>query len=443
MSATTIVPPKADSLRCFKPTREQERISDEGLSFLNMTACFWSTILYRELPIKHTYDVPLAATDSHYIYVNVDEMKELKWTVENVAFVQAHEVLHFLLADLVQSCGWRELGYVIVDSHGTQIPYDHELMGKAMDYRSNAMLIDAKVGTMPEVGLFDPAISAKGEESCIELYHKLWKIEQAQKKSMPGLTVPSKPNGGKPGKGSGFDIHMDVPPQDIKDEAQGTAPVRRAMAIAAAIQAAEAQGMGDLPAGLKRLIGEILEPKVKWQDHLRAAMQRAQGVPGHDWSKLDRRLISRPERIAFARRSKYGCGTLVVGWDTSGSTHGFVDAFFSEMAGMVAELNPAELIVLRCDTRVHDADYLDQPEDLNDFRHKVNADGVNGGGGTRFEPFFDWIKDNHVEPDMLVVLTDTYGSFPTSEPSYPTIWASIVKNKKVPFGTLVEMDLDQ
>ena len=436
MNVNAIIPPRADSLRCFKPTREQERISDDGLSFLNMTAVFWSTILYRELPIKHTHDVPLAATDSHYIYVNVDEMKELKWTVENVAFVQAHEVLHYLLGDLVQSCGWRELGYVIVDNHGTQIPYDHDLMGKAMDYRSNAMLIDAKVGTMPEVGLFDPDISAKGEESCIELYHKLWQMQQSQPQPKPGLTVPGK---GKPG----FDIHMDVPPEDIKDEAQGTAPVRRALAIAAALQAAEAQGMGDLPAGLKRLIGEILHPKVKWQDLLKAAMQRSSGEPGHDWSKLDRRLISRPERIAFARKSKYGCGTCVVGWDTSGSTHEFKDAFFAEMAGIVADLNPAELIVIRCDSNIHGVDTLEQPEDLNDYRNTINEDGIGGGGGTSFVPFFDWIKENGIEPDMLVVLTDTLGRFPTDIPSYPVIWASVLKGRKVPFGQLIEVDLDQ
>ena len=40
---------------------------------------------------------------------------------------------------------------------------------------------------------------------------------------------------------------------------------------------------------------------------------------------------------------------------------------------------------------------------------------------------------------MVVYLTDTYGVFPSSEPSYPVIWASIINNPTVPFGHVVEI----
>jgi predicted metal-dependent peptidase len=419
---TALVGKQATGLPTFKPSREQERPSSEGLSFLNMTAAFWSTILYRELPVKFTDAVPLAATDSHFIYWNPDKVKELGWTVEEIAFVKAHEVGHYILGDLVQAYAWRDLGHVIIDNKGNTLPYEHEIMNHAMDYRINAMLIDGKIGTMPKIGLYDPSISEKGFESCIEIYAKLY-----QKL------------GGKAPQGGGFDLHIEPSAEAIKAEANGMGAIERGMAIAAAIQAAEANGMGDLPGAVRQLIGEILEPKVRWQDHLKASMQRAAGEPRHDWSKVNKRLISRPEKIIFARKSNFGCGTVVIGWDTSGSTHTFQSLFFSEMAGIVADLNPAELIVLRCDTTVHDADTLENPTDLNAFKDMVNDKGIGGGGGTSFVPFFEWIKEQGVEPDMLVVFTDGYGRFPEGEPSYPTIWASIGKTS-YPFGHVVKIE---
>ena len=389
-----------------------------------MTAAFWANIFYAEMNLVYSKAIPLAATDSHNIYVNPPAMQALGWDVEHVAFVNAHEVLHYTLADLIQSEGWKELGHVIIDNHGGTLPYDHQLMNAAMDYRINAILIDGKIGKMPKQGLYDPKISAIGMESCVEIYAKLYKQAIFNPQPAPG----------------GFDEHLEPSQEDIDEEASGIGEAKRGMAIAAAIQAAEAAGMGDLPAGLKRLVGEILEPKVRWQEHLKAQMQRAAGEPNHNWSQPNKRLISRPkgQRVFFARRSKYGCGTVVVGWDTSGSTFACQDTFFAEMAGIVADLNPAELIVIRCDAAIHGVDNLEQPEDLNDFRSQVNAEGIGGGGGTRFEPVFDHIREHHLEPDMLVYLTDTYGSFPKDEPSYPVIWATI-GGTHVPWGHVVEI----
>jgi VWA-like domain (DUF2201)/Putative metallopeptidase domain len=410
-------------LRVHKPSREEDNYIRNGVAFLNMTFPLCSNIFYGEMDLKYTHDVPWAATDSHDIFFNARACMAAGWDVEEVAFVIAHEGFHYILADLIQAMGWRAMGYVIIDNHGGTLPYVHSIMNRAQDYRINAMLIEGKVGRMPKIGLYDPAISLVGMESCIEIYAKLYHKY------------------GEGGLGDGFDIHIEPTDEMVKEE-QGMGSIRRAQAIAAAVQAAEASGMGTLPSAIRRMIGEILDPKVKWQDHLKATMQRAAGEPRHDWSKVNKRLISRPERIVFARKSNYGCGAVVVGWDTSGSTHSFQDIFFSEMAGIVADLNPTELIVIRCDAAVHNVDRLEDPTDLNDYRKQVNDDGVGGGGGTRFEPVFQYIKDNHIEPDMVVYLTDTMGSFPKEEPSYPVIWASILRGRKVPFGHLVEIETD-
>jgi predicted metal-dependent peptidase len=414
---------RADLPTC-RATREEQRFVDDGLSYLNMTTPFWSGVLYHSMYIVFTDAVPWAATDAHVIFVNAAAMIAEGWGIEECAFVLAHEVMHYLYCDLLLAMGWREANSIICPD-GTVLPYDHHHMNRAMDYRINAALVDAKVGRMPKIGLYDPSISAKGMESCVDIYAKTWRERK---------------DGGK-----GFDEHLEPSPAQQEEEKKN-GDLRRAGAIAAGVQAATAAGSGALPAAVRQLIGEILEPKTRWQDHLRSSMQRAAGEPAHDWGKLDKRHIARPEpwgKIVFARRADYGCGTVVVGYDTSGSCikPEVQQKFFSEMAAIVADLNPTELIVLWCDTHVQRVDRIEEPSDLEQLRLEINAaGGAPGGGGTKFTPVFDWIRDEHVEPDMVVYLTDCLGSFPKSEPDYHTIWASIRPNSKVPFGTLVEID---
>jgi predicted metal-dependent peptidase len=445
MNSIVAIAPRAQ-LNCYKPSAAEERYVEQGRTFLNMIAQFWSSIFYSKMSIAFTHDVPYAATDSYYIYVNVPAMMKEGWTFEEVTFVIAHEVMHYILAHLVMSVHWRNQSEIILPD-GSTLPYDHMLMNCAMDYGINAALIDGKIGKMPSIGLYDKTLSAKGMEGCVEIYAKLWAKLQQEKKQQGGQeqAQPSQPGGsGEVGHG-GFDVHLDPSAETMEAEAQ-TGTLDRAQAIAAAKMVAEAAGMGELPAAIRQLIGDILEPRVKWNDHLKTSMHRAAGEPRHDWAKLNKRLISRPNpwgKIAFAGRSNYGCGTVVVGYDTSGSCVNpeTQQRFFSEMAGIVGDLNPERLIVIWCDAKVQRVDDLESPEDLEDLRMEINElGGAPGGGGTDLRKIFDHIRDEHIEPDMLVVLTDMYTPFPTDVPDYHTIWASITSNgPAAPFGELVEV----
>jgi len=420
--------PLASSLRLIKPSRQQEKFIHDGLGFLQMTATFWSSLLYGRLPIRYTYDVPRLATDASHVYVNPDALQEAKWSIENRAFGLAHEVFHYIRNDLIIRKMMRDANEVPCPSGA--LPYDDMLSNMAMDYVINAALIDGKVGDFPQEGLFNPSLSAKGMESWTEVYEKLWQQKQG---------------GRGTGQGQGFDLHLE-PSQEAVEAEERAGAVVRAQAIQSAKMVAEAAGMGDLPAAVKQLIGEIMTPQVKWQDHLKSAMHRAAGEPSHDWSKLNKRLISRPApwgKIAFARKSHYGCGQVVVMYDTSGSciNEETQTKFFTEMSGIVADLNPAELVVIWCDAEVQRIDRLEEPTDLETLRMEINElGGAPGGGGTDFRPAFQWVRDEHLEPDMVVFLTDTYGIFPQEVPDYPVIWCSLIANPRVPWGEVVEID---
>ena len=408
-------------------------------------APFWAHILYNEMGVKYVDDssgFPVAATDAHWVYVNVESIKKYSMKIPEMAFVLAHEVSHYVLSDLVLSVKWRQT--MTVHCPNGPLPYLHGLMNKAMDYRINAMLVEAKIGVMPAEcpGLYDRYISAAGMESCVEIYEELYEEEKSKGRGKP--CDDGDPGDGQNGGGGhgGFDQHLEPSDKAVKESESGT----HDQAIAAAAEAAEATGRGTLPGAIRALLGEILNPKVPWGEKLKSTMLRHGGDPLLDWSAPDKRHISRPspyDPIVFARMGHMGAGTIVIGYDTSGSCINaeVQQRFFSEMAGIVEEFNPQRLIVVWCDTSVQRVDDLEDVDEVETLRAEINElGGAPGGGGTMFEPVFDWIEENEIVPDMLVYLTDTYGSFPDQEPAYPVIWCSIESGVSVPWGELIVVD---
>lgn len=68
---------------------------------------------------------------------------------------------------------------------------------------------------------------------------------------------------------------------------------------------------------------------------------------------------------------------------------------------------------------------------------------ITGGGGTNFQPIFDFIEQSpFVPPQILFVLTDGYGSFPSKPPEYSVCWV-LTQAVDVPFGTKVPIQNQQ
>lgn len=417
----------AAGIPTYEPSKVDEKMIRDAIAYLVVKSPFFAHLLYNEMKLAFTEhpSVPYGATDGHTVFINPAGCRQGDWTLAQVAFLIAHEIAHGFLRDLIMAVRWRADGHVIY-AGGKKLKYDHETMNAAEDYRINAMLIESKIGKMPPVGLFDANISAKGMEAAVEIYAKVYDPQD-------GRDVHGR-------KGKGFDVHLAPADAAVKQD-----PARIQQAIVAAVMAADASGQGTVPGAVRQLLGDILDPKVSWQDQLRATMFRKGGDPLYDWRYLDRRLLAQtPEPMYFARMSHTGAGTIVIGYDTSGScvSAKMQQRFFAEMGGIVSDLNPQTLIVIWCDAKVQRVDELDEPEDLVELRNDINKKGgAPGGGGTNFKPVFKYVAKHDIQPDMLVFLTDTYGDFPSQEPDYPVIWASIVKQPTVPWGDVVEVEL--
>jgi len=378
-------------------------------------APFFASLLLGRLAVVPTRSIPApAATDEFSVFIHPDLF--FAYTPQQMAFILAHEVMHCVWKHCSLAQKFQMAGEVVV--HGlAPMKYSHELMNIATDLVINALLIDAKVGEFSKQWLFDPQYSAKGEESCVDVYAKLYKK-----------------NGGPGGGSDRFDAHM-APGEGSGKTAGDRNEADWNVAVAAA--AATAKRQGALPAGIERLVGEIMNPKVSWQDHIRATMARRVGNDGYDWRRADRRLISRDAPIFFAAASGNSCGTIVLGVDTSGSIgDAELTAYFAEMRGIIEDMNPQQLYVIFCDAKVQRVDII---EDVGDLEH-LRAKGAPGGGGTAFEPVFREVDKLGIEPDALVYLTDMCGSFPSREPSYPVIWAATT-TQKPPFGDYVHVQV--
>ena len=202
--------------------------------------------------------------------------------------------------------------------------------------------------------------------------------------------------------------------------------------VAAAAQALK-QSRGTLPAGLERLVGQLMEPRVDWRTIL-AQFMVSVAYDDYTYQRVRKAYIV-GARAAYQPRLHSERIRLAVGVDTSGSiSQEMLTNFASEVHAILYGNNGASMIIYACDADVN-ATYEIGPED-------PIPDNFPGGGGTDFRPVFDKVEEEWDEPpDALVYFTDSYGAFPDKAPEYPVLWivdADPSAYADIPFGEVVE-----
>jgi predicted metal-dependent peptidase len=193
---------------------------------------------------------------------------------------------------------------------------------------------------------------------------------------------------------------------------------------------------GTVPGEFASLIEKFLEPKVLWGEKLR--------MYAHDlvrwdssWSKPNKRYIDQGIYLPSVKRLN-GISKLIVAIDDSGSALQYLPQFGGELTSIFEECDIDECIVLYIDSVVNNVQrYTD-----DDLPIVIDS---KGGGGTSFEPAFEWVEENNEEPTLFVYLTDMYGSFPEYEPDYPVIWVAYDSDPKYyegncHFGEIIEVE---
>ncbi len=374
-----------------------------------------------------TDQIPTAATDDKYLYINADWW--FKLTLDEQLFVACHEVEHAMY-------GHAGLGYSLSKAgeirygDGVVLPYDSELMNIAMDYVINDQLVQAKIGKMPENGCHMPKL-VNGDMGVLDAYRAIYK--KAGGGGRGGKGGKDNPMGNAPGGLPGKPFDKLLRPGQGRGKTANKAISERSQSewdttVTAAMEAAKLRGQ--LPSNLDRAFNKRLQPKADWRDLYMLAVSRKIGNDRYTWDVLNQQLAYR--RIGAPGRTSYGCDLVVVAVDTSGSINQrTLDVFLAETTALLEQAKPKRVIFVQCDATIHEWATIEGTDDL--YGRKLK-----GGGGSRTEPVFERIDEEGLNPDMLVYLTDAYVSFPAQAPSYPVVWG-IVDNPegKVPFGEVV------
>jgi predicted metal-dependent peptidase len=340
-----------------------------------------------------------AATDGRHFYYNSKFINMLN-TQQNI-FLFCHELLH---------CA-----------------YDHMERGKgkhktianiAMDYVVNADCIKYNMGSkITQVPLL---YDKKYEDWSFEqVYDDL--IKNAKTIDMDELLealLDEHMDGDNDGDGDG-DNEKDgkgrpklsaAERQQIRDE------FREAM-----LSAAQSTGAGNAPGNLQRQLSTLTNPKINWREMI---TQQIQSIVKNDytWATPNRKHFSQGFVLPNMRRDE--AIEVCVAIDTSGSIGDKqLNEFFSEVNGIMQTYDDYNIKIWCFDTSVHNP----QDYDTSNGHDMVNYQ-PKGFGGTDFDANWRWMKEENVEPKLLIVFTDgePYGSW-GDENYCDTVW--IIHNK--------------
>ena len=415
----------------------KEQTLTQARTGLVMNAAFFASILFDKLSIKWAPWVGTAGTDGRTIWLCEEFWMPLSH--KQRVFLLAHEVCHAFLEHFARAKNFKDVGLC-------GQPFVPQVWNIACDLYINDLLIKSGIGEFIKSGVYDPSMGTC-EEHVVEIYRRLLdKREEGgdgEGGSEGGEEGDERDGGGKGNsqeinKGSGGQhignagIDQHIMPQKGASQAS---EFEWKQAVAQAKQAAKS--VGKLPGALEEIIDDFLDPQIPWQEKLRHLVVRTAGRSTRTYRRPNRRKIIAPPHIYMPGKMSFGAGVMVWGVDTSGSVSTEeLRQFFGEGANILSELRPVACYVMYCDAVVHSFEKVENVSDL-----ALMAKEVKGRGGTSFQPVFDRVREENIEPDVLIYFTDLECSFP-EQPNYPVIWCSSTKNV-APWGETVHVSMGE
>ena len=397
-----------------------------------------------DMPIVASTEIDTYATDGEKIFVNVDFSKTM--TDKEVRGVLIHEIKHKAHAHHLRRPDW----------------CPHIVWNIACDYSINGDIKQsANYGpdfTLPDDGLVHKRHSYSGW-SCERIARHLLDNDPAFSEEEE---QPPEPGLAKPGDNCDTNPETGLPPNPVPSADSGDEnPDEEGQS------SGEDQGKPKMP----KPFGEVLDAPVKRDgdaEKIREAYRKIQeevaeaeivekamgreggtsltGMALKDLTKPCPTTIIRPflqksfERKRswkrpnkrFSRNGNYFPGKsrvngeLVCCIDSSGSV-GWSEfqKFQSVIVNTALDLGVTKVKVAYVDSHIHMNPDTGKPwfefALSRSSTSSFNMD-IYGGGGTSFDPIFDYIRENNEDVRALIYMTDGYGRCNIPAPPYPVLW---------------------
>ena len=197
-----------------------------------------------------------------------------------------------------------------------------------------------------------------------------------------------------------------------------------------------AKQQGKLPAGVERVVNDLLNPQVKWSSYLMRYI-KPHIIPT-DWTYQKPHKKSQALKVYMPNvlRDNVEVEVLV---DTSGSiSEEELKNFLTEIVGIANAFSNIKLTVSYADTEIAARKSFTNPTvcELLAFKPK-------GGGGTDMEGALVEIKNEGSEAPVTIVLTDGYTNLHKStgfKLPFEVIWVSTTKNINFPYGQVINLN---
>lgn len=388
-----------------------ERVSTTR-SLLTMEVPFFSHILnkFKIRAATPRDGVPTAAvTVDRKLLLNVEWCFQLPHA--QLAFLLCHEALHPALLYFER---YEEYNAMVQVTGPTGATQTMPLFNIAQDYIINAMIMEMERNKQASETFFemipggcldeDRFRGMSSEEVYAELYQEAQNNGGASMDAGWGASdcrpdlAGDESGEGEEGEGEGGDKQGGLSPEEL----QAAQEFWREALIEAAMKQ-EMSGKGELPGAVKRIVENLLNPKVDWV----TVLSRWLGENGTRCDFTWRRPSRRSESIGeyLPSMAKAGVEDVTVLWDTSGSMYGREEQIMSEVITICEDLN-LTLRVICCDYAIG-----------SDNRDVQSVEDINwvGGGGSSFLPAFDLLNEEQYT-GVLVVFTDGYISVPATKP---------------------------
>ena len=402
---------------------------------------FWgylaTRLMLKDVTNDPSFDFKTAATDGKHLYYNVDFISSL--TPDELIFLVAHEVEHVVYCHMDRLNG-----------------RNRTLWNAAADFAINAELVDQGIGKMPSIGLYDTKYKGMCAE---EIYDVLSKqgcpycaAEKKKKKKNNNKTKSSKSKtgdkgdkgdkgdngdndidehdhgdgpscdhehdcseGGEGGSSEGgsdeggdvckhyqtLDHHYDIDDLDLTDEEKNDLRSDMMSAVLAAAKSA-----GTVPLGIQRLINDYTNPRMDWRTLLNLQVTSLY-KEDYNWARCSRKTQFSGIYLPGLRDSTSVKAAIAI--DASGSmSNDMLADLASEIAGIMGQFNEFTLDVWSFDTQVYNHQVFTQ-NNIDEFLEYT----IEGGGGTTFQCNWDYMRENDILPEQLVVFTDGYDSSDT------------------------------
>lgn len=367
------------------------------------------------------------ATDAKCFYYNPEYIADLN--LSQTQFMLAHDALHCALSHFARR------------QHRVKWRWD-----LACDFAVNPLLVHEGLSPPPDALLLSDYDGMTAEE----IYPLLDQFDQddkpldehvyddqeasgsgegkAKQEKNPDQDEPqdedAPPEGGQRSQGEGDEGASRPPP--LSHEERENLSVQWGQRMAGAAQTA--LQAGKLGGALARMVDHLLQPQLPWR-MLLARYMSATARDDYNYSRPSRR-----EGAAIFPSLRSQQVEVLVALDTSGSiSKAELRDFLAEVNAIKGQIR-SRVTLLTCDASIRGGPWTYEP-----WEELVLPEHLPGGGGTRFEPVFEWLDQADLQADLVVYFTDADGHFPAQEPAVPVIW--LVKGKaKTPWGQRIQLN---